>query len=197
MGKDKNDKQKKQIAFLKIHLLKNKWARFLIALIIILFAGFVSISVIIYIQNQFPNTEELLALKKEKDAKLFQEADNSAQNLIFSGNVNDALAVYDKAISESDDQDLRLSLMFSKAVSLFNNNDYDRALEIANQIVDINQSHGYSDFIGQIYEEKGDKNNAIKYYQEAISLVDSSSPTAEADIYDYNFKINKLNEKAD
>ena len=73
-----------------------------------------------------------------------------------------------------------------------NVNEYDAALAIAKQAEAVTKDANIEQYIAQIYEEMGDNQNAIKFYQNAIKLVDSTSPMANGDIEYYQSKVDTL-----
>lgn len=83
-------------------------------------------------------------------------------------------------------------MLLSKATLYFNNKNYDEALKIALQAEAVVKDDNVEQFIAQIYESKSDMQNAIKYYQRAISLVDKSQPMADSDVKYYRSKITEL-----
>jgi tetratricopeptide (TPR) repeat protein len=109
------------------------------------------------------------------------------------GKVEDAAQVYEKAISETSDDPTKAALLFDSAILHMNNHDFDEALKDALASEAITPLEAIEKTIAEIYEEKSDVQNAIKYYRKAIELVDKSDPMANSDTQDYQNRIDALN----
>ena len=119
-------------------------------------------------------------------------AKNYADKLGDSGQINDALSEYDKAIASAKDNYSKAYLLQSKATVYFNNRDYDNALETAKKADELSNSSASNYLIARVYEEKGDKDSAVLFYKKAIELVDEEDPVAGDDIQYYQDKIRRL-----
>lgn len=117
---------------------------------------------------------------------------NDAQKLTNSGNSNAAKAAYDNILKSTSDDHTKAILLLDKALIPLNSGNYDEALNIAKEAESVEKSSYVYSFLAQIYEKKGDSENAIKYYRLAISTIDKTQPSAGDDIDYYQSKINSL-----
>ena len=117
----------------------------------------------------------------------------SAQKLANIGDVGGAENAYDSAIASTDDIYIKSGLILNKAMLYSNAGNYDKALSAANEAMGISQNSNTAQYIAQIYEHKNDSQNAIKYYQKAIDLMDNSQPLSGSDTQYYRYKIETLN----
>ena len=169
----------------KIHLSK-KWVILLI-FIITFIVGAVGSYLYISLNNSSKKQENAPVVVSNKSA-------NEAQKLANNGDIEAAKTAYDKSIEETTDPVQKSAVTLSKANLYFNNGDYDEALTVALTAETANKSSMVEQYIAQIYEKKNDSKNAIKYYQNAISLVDTSDPMGNSDIEYYNYLIKNLSE---
>lgn len=116
-------------------------------------------------------------------------ADNIEKNLIA---VN---TIYEEAVAEAKDDNLLIAaLLLDQATIYFNNDNNEKALEIAKQAESYENSEVIFHFIAQVYERMKNYSESIKYYEKAIVLVDKSLPMADENINYYNYKIESLKE---
>jgi len=141
-----------------------------------------------YMNSQQPAQIVTAPLSEDK----FDQVLVDAQTLVASGDTSGASAIYDKAASETSDSYQKSILILSKATIYLNNKDYDQALVIAKEAELVNQNSVVTRVIAQLYEEKGDKKNAIEYYQKTIDLIDMDDPMAGDDIEYYKSIITDL-----
>lgn len=165
--------------------LRKKWLVIILGFIITFAIGVAGSWLYTYLNNP---------LKTQKNAPVVtvSEPVYEAQKLADSGNIEAAKTAYDSAAKEIVDPVQKSAVILSKANLYYNNGDYDGALEVALAAESVNKSSMIEQYIAQIYEKKNDSENAIKYYQNAIKLVDSSSPMGSSDIQYYNYQINSL-----
>lgn len=167
----------------KYHLNK-KWV-IILAFIITFSIGVAGSWLYIYFNN-------LSKIQENTPIAAVNEPIYDAQKLADSGNIEAAKTAYDSAAEEITDPVQKSAVILSKANLYYNNGDYDGALTVALAAESVNKSSMIEQYIAQIYEKKNDSENAIKYYQNAIKLVDSSSPMGNSDIQYYNYQINSL-----
>lgn len=200
---DDSKQQKKPVFKVHKRLANKKWL-IVGAVAILLFTGVFGGWLFVYNQNKplsNSSTEdatlsESRLQQNEKREKIVIGITNEATNILANeGSVSDAAALYEDAIKLETDDITKKYLLLGEATMYFNELDYDTALSVAISAESILESSGLAAFIAQVYENKGDKLNAIKYYQKAVSLIDSSTnPLADSDVEYYNYKAKELNE---
>lgn len=117
--------------------------------------------------------------------------DDQAVLLSAKGRTGEATDLIDAQLKNTTKKVERINLLNSKAGVLFNAGKYDEALVIAKQLYDLQKSESFAAFLAQVYEKKNDKVNAIRYYQEAIGLIDKTNSSTDASAR-YDYKIGKL-----
>lgn len=192
--------EKRQNQKFKLHksLFSRKWFIITAVFSIILIIG--AVFGLMYYLNLSKLTSDTTTQQKLEETKT-QEARadkinqtvDEAKALVNNNKVSDAVIVYDQAIKSAEDDYSKSVLLLSKATMYFNASDYSNALAISLTAEATIDSDVTEYFIAQIYEKKGDNENAIKYYQKAIDLVDSTDPLSKNDIQYYQNKIKELN----
>lgn len=192
--------EKRQNQKFKLHksLFSRKWFIITAVFSIILIIG--TVFGLMYYLNLSKLTSDTTTQQKLEETKT-QEARadkinqtvDEAKALANNNKVSDAVIVYDQAIKSAEDDYSKSVLLLSKATMYFNASDYSNALAISLTAEATIDSDVTEYFIAQIYEKKGDNENAIKYYQKAIDLVDSTDPLSKDDIQYYQNKIKELN----
>lgn len=170
--------------------MKRKWLIVIIVIVILFIIG--ATAGWIYNSNQKP--KETPAAIEASRTNITNQTEADALKIVNGGGkVTAAAAVYDKAVSAaSNDPILKNELLLGESTLYFNGNDYVKALAIAKQSEAITRDDNIEQFIAQIYIKMGDKQNAIKYYNNAIQLVDKSRPMASDDINYYKSQIKQL-----
>jgi len=167
------------------HSSRKKW--FIIsAVVIVLFAGGVAAGWM-FISNQQP-AQATLPLTQDQ----FDQTISDAQTMANNGDTSGASAAYDNAVKATNDTYQKSVLTLEKAVIYLNEKNYEQALVIAKQAESINSNFEVAKIIAQIYDEKGDKQNAITYYQKTIQLIDKNDPMASDDAEYYQGLITEL-----
>ncbi len=118
------------------------------------------------------------------------------ENYNKTKNVEDAAKAYDEVISQTSDVVKKSSTMVAKSVIYLNNKDYEQALAIAKQAVEVDTSFNSQQYLAQVYQAMKNYEDAIIAYQKAIELIDNNSPMAESDkayIEQTIVDLNKLN----
>lgn len=136
-----------------------------------------------------PLSTKQAAVKRNEQVK--QTADQ-AQQQAAKGDVAQAKATYDGAIKSTSDLTQKSQLLYSKALLLYISNDQAGALSVAKEADATQSSRATADFLAQMYQVRGDKQNAVVYYQKALSMVNKSSPQADRDIKKYQALIAAL-----
>jgi predicted negative regulator of RcsB-dependent stress response len=172
----------------KKHSKRKKWL--IVCVIIIVLLGGGGATAWYFLYGQKPKTSTTNTTKTVNQAVATAVSD--AQTLANNGNTTAAAAKYDVAIKSSTDNTQKSIIMSSKATLYFNTGDYNGALVAAKEAEAVDKTKNVESFIGQIYEKMGDKQNAIKYYQNAIALVDKSQPMADSYIDYIQTKIDEL-----
>ena len=169
-----NDDSPKKAASKKRKRFTRKKLIVIVVVILIFMAGV--IGGWIYNSNQISETDKIAA-QNTKRTDVVNKADDDAWKIIYNGgSVSDAALIYDTAIKASvNDPELKKSLFLGKTLLYFNEGNYDEALVIAKDLEAIEKNYNIEQTIASIYEQKGDKQNAIKYYKNAIPLIDKSS----------------------
>ena len=183
----KNKEHQKEANKLRKRLSKRK--KFIISavvVVLIISAGFVWY--VIYGQKD--------NLTKTPEAKTLDQINTEAKVLIDSGNTSAAKTEYVDAIKVTTSPEDKYFLLQNLSNVYLNDGEYDQALVVALEM-DTADPSSVSDasksLIASIYAAKGDKQQAIKYYQEAIGLVDPTYDWASQRISTYQTKINELN----
>lgn len=164
----------------------NKRKIFFVVLIVLLLG---IVSGWFYMQNKKAAEDAAVQVTNETIAKVTSDA----QILENGGDIDGAAAKYDEAIGSTNDNYQASILLVNKAIVYLNNEDYDKALEISLEAEKKDPNFAVVKIIAQIYEEKGDKANAIKYYQKTIEAIDPSDPMAVDDAEYYQSLIDGLN----
>jgi tetratricopeptide (TPR) repeat protein len=172
----------------KRHIRKKWWI--IAAIVGALFIGG-AVSGWVYLAH---NTPEPSAKTDEEARQKLRATIDDADILASSGKTQEAMALYDQALSESNDPFEKSRLLLNKSRTSFNAEKYDEALTMAKEAESVQTSATVTYFIAQIYEKKNDTESAIAYYEKTIPLVDRSSPVADDDIQYYKSKIKILNE---
>ncbi len=188
MGYNDQLNKKPESKFHKI-IIGKKWLIIGIAIIVLLISG--AVSGWIYVSVQKSESDAIL-LKKEELYKTTSKTTEKAQVLSDNGDQVGAILLLDNAIKLTNDTKTKSLLILNKATTYFNNGDNDNALEAALQSEAIDKNSNIEKLIAMIYEQKGDTQNAIKYYQNAIILVDKNEPYANSNIKDYQNIIDTL-----
>jgi len=162
----------------------------LIAIVIVLIAA-VSAVVFLYISGINNPLGHNDTRQDSQTASIAQVVDR-ANNAAISGDIAAAAKELDGAASVTADAETQYFLKLNKATMYMDNADYGNALDVALSLEAIRQDANIKQVIAMIYSKKGDNQNAIKYYNQAIQLVDSSQLTAKSDIVYYNAKIDAL-----
>ncbi|MGE5327852.1 MAG: tetratricopeptide repeat protein [Thiobacillus sp.] len=131
--------------------------------------------------------------KSSRRASALNTADESAEAVISKGgSVNDAAKVYQDSVNATGDNSTKAGLLFNEAVLYFNNGNLDKALELALQSLEFDNNEGTDRFLAVVYESKGDKVNAIKYYQMAIDNIVTIKDSGNG--YSVEYYQNKIKE---
>jgi len=143
--------------------------------------------------SKSPSLSPVTAQETQRTKEVNSVADNANAKLSSGGTVNEATKLYQDAINSTEDITTKASLQLSEATLYFNQGNYDLALEAALFSESNNKNDNIEQFIAQIYDSKGDKLNAAKYYKSAISLVDKTQPFAESKISYYEGLLEAVN----
>lgn len=114
------------------------------------------------------------------DPKIVQEAE-SAQ---LAGNPEQAAAVYDKAIAQTDDDPTKAALYVKKSQVYADSNNNGGAIEAAEAAYAINnEDFGAITMLAALYENAGNYTKAAEFYQKAADLNPADDPTGSKDYY--------------
>lgn len=121
-----------------------------------------------------------------------EQSSVDADKVAFEGNVADGVKAYDDAISKTSDNEALFTLYARKATLLYNDGQFDAALEVAKKSYDLKQGPNSAAFVGQIARDKGDKAMALEYYKKALKLVTPDDPLQKQDKQYYSAIIKEL-----
>jgi tetratricopeptide (TPR) repeat protein len=175
----------------KKHTSRKKWFIVGVSIAIVIAAGsWFYVSKIEPSLSQTP--AQIAAAKEAKRVASVNQTVNKAQTLVTKGSQTQAVAVYDSAIKSASDTKSKAFLLLSQATMYDNNGNYDLALSTAKESESIEKNDNIEQFIAQIYVAKGDNQDAIQYYQRAITYTNKSQTLAEANIQSYQNIIKQL-----
>lgn len=168
------------------HSSKKKWVTLgIIAAIIVVSAVFGWY--IIYGQKTTTAPEIITRTTDE-----IQQIINNAETQLNSGDTSGAKSTYEKAIEQTSDAAQKSSLLMSSASLYYEEGNYDQALVLAKQAESYKLDENVASMTAEIYKMKGDKQNAIIYYQKSISLIDKTNSIDDSTLY-YQNEIDALN----
>jgi tetratricopeptide (TPR) repeat protein len=187
-----NNSNKQQSAVQpKKHFSRKKWL-IISVVIVVLFVGGAISGWLFISRKATPAAPQVTTDATQVVSTKTDQTLSDAQQLAYSGKSSDAQTLYDNALKTTDDPYQKGVLLMGKAVLLFRQAKYDEALAVALDAEAASQSASTAQFIAQIYKKKSDTNNAIAYYQKAISLIDKTSPLADSDAQYYQAEITAL-----
>lgn len=114
------------------------------------------------------------------------------ENMSANGDRSGAIKYYNDLAAQANISYEKSRYILAEACIYFEEKDFSKAIEFAKQAESVDDNFVVAGLLGQIYEESGDKANAIKSYQHAINLVDKSDPMANIYIADYRAFIKSL-----
>jgi tetratricopeptide (TPR) repeat protein len=161
---------------------KKKWIIGII-IVILLIGGSVAAWLITSNQKSLKTSTNTNQAKTAAEARA---SFNNVDKLVNTDKTDEAKAAYDELIKNTSDPNQKAFLLLDKATLYLKDSKYDEALAIAKEAENYGpKSSGVASYIAQIYSLKGDKQNAIDYYQKAVSFVDKTDPMSGSDIKDY------------
>ncbi|MEI7918539.1 MAG: tetratricopeptide repeat protein [Candidatus Saccharibacteria bacterium] len=181
----KNKEHQKEANKLRKRLSKRKKLIIGIAVVVVMIA--IATGAWFFIQTRQLSTP-VVARTTDQIGQIVTDANALADN----GDVTGAKKAYDTAVAQTTDPAQKQTLLAGDAAVYYNDGDYDKALALAKQSEAISLDSGLASFIAEIYRNKGDKQNAISYYQKAISLTDKINSADDFTEY-YQNEINILN----
>jgi len=117
-------------------------------------------------------------------AVVYAQLDQVAQQKVHAGDTKAAAQSYADAVKTAATPQDKNYLYSSEAAIYVNSAQYDQALQPALDAFAAHQDEGTAELVAYIYEQQGDKPNAVVYYQKAKDLVDPNDPTSYgADFY--------------
>jgi tetratricopeptide (TPR) repeat protein len=193
------DQQQKPEPKLRKRSKRKKWLIIgAVVVVVVLLAG-ATVGTWIYISNLKSTSkstqqasEQAAASEKARSDNEVNQTVNKAQALVDSGQQAQAIVVYSDAIKAADNSQSKALLLLNEATTYYNDGNYDQALIAAKDSESIEKNSNIEQFIAQIYTAQGDNQNAIKYYQNAITYTDKSQVLAEANISSYENSIKLL-----
>lgn len=162
-------------------------------IVIILFVGgFVGGSLYLSLNKTSEQAQETVAEKSFRVSKEISQANSDAEALRWSGKVDEAAIIYDNEVKNTDDAYKKSILAAHKSLLYFNDKQYDEALTIAQEAESMDQNITTVSVLGNIYEAKSDKQNAIKYFEKTITFIDKTQGSSEEEIEAYQTRITAL-----
>lgn len=128
----------------------------------------------------------------QQDYSQYKNANSRGIALQNEGKYEEALALYDQKITEVTDNKVKALLVLNKSLVYFNQQNFDKALELAFQSESLDKNYSVEKYIAEIYTMKGDKGKAIEHYQKSIDYNDPKSETFAADNELSNMMISEL-----
>lgn len=174
-----NDKtqNKKQEVVKSLHAHRRRvfFALFFVVVICLVIAGILFFGLI------GKKTENIAATPLSEEA--FSVALLDIQSSSRKVGVDSAVQVADEAVSKTNDNYQKTVLLIAKANIYYDNQDYDKALEVAFDAESIEKNTMVYGFIAVVYERKGDNQKAIEYYQKTIDLIKAGDLEDESPEY--------------
>lgn len=128
------------------------------------------------IRNLFSHNQQSQTTSNTPTAQqVYVNRIDQATALIAKGDTAGALALYDKAIQETSDKNERQSLLITKASLAMDAKQYDQALSTIAEADKLGSNATTLGYTARIYEAKGDKADALVYYQKAVTLLQSQT----------------------
>jgi tetratricopeptide (TPR) repeat protein len=169
----------------KKHIARKKMLIIIVAAIIV--AG--SIGAWLYVQGQkHTDTTPTVTRTTDQIQQIVSDADAKAN----SGDISGAKTAYDNAIKQTSDAAQKSYLLIGDASLYYDEGNYDQALVLAKQAESYKLDENVASMMAEMYKMKGDKQNAIIYYQKSISLIDKTNSVDDNTLY-YQNEINALN----
>jgi tetratricopeptide (TPR) repeat protein len=186
-----NINQPKQPMFKKSKILMTK-KRMIIGVIIaiILVSGGVG-SWIYYSNKKSASDQKVVPVAQGQELLTQTQAEISAI-VNYGGDPNKAAAIIDNSVNNANDDQTKSDLLLQKTIMYFNASNYDEAIASGLQSEAIIKNENVENMIASSYEQKGDTQNAILYYQEAMAQVSTTDPAADAKIKNYQSMIDAL-----
>lgn len=171
-------------------IFKNKNFMIGFCVFIILFIASAGISWVLLQRTKNPSNSDGQITLSESDLKVIDIRNTYNKDK----NLEEASKSYDAVIAQISDSQKKSSTLVAKSVLYFNNKDYEKALEIAKQAVEIDANSNSCQYLARVYQRLDKYTEAITYYQKAIDLIDKNDPMAESDNEDFTRAIDELNE---
>ncbi len=167
------------------HLSHKKWM-IIVSIIIFIVGSAVFGWYVIY--GQQSDTPQIVTRTTDQIQQIISDAD--AQ--LNSGNASGAKSAYEQAIGQTSDTAQKSSLLISNAALYYEEGNYDQALALAKQAETYKLDENVASMTAEIYKMKGDKQNAIIYYQKSISFINKENSVDDNTLY-YQNQIDILN----
>ena len=182
---DESEKQQKPWRHKRKHSAKKKWLVIGVVAIVLIAGG---VGGWLFISGQKLKTQSIVARTSEQLGQVAIDANT----LVEIGDTSGAKTTYEKAIKQTSGATQKVVLLIGDASIYFDEGNYDKALTIAKQAESIKLDENVAAFIAGIYRVKGDKQNAITYYQTAISMANKADSASDRSSY-YQNEIDILN----
>jgi len=150
---------------------------------------------LIFNLNNKNNLNPIDSSKLGTNSSLVSEKKKTATEQVNKGDLNGALSSYDSAISSTSDNGLKSDLYTSKSVTYTYSKNYKSALDSAKSAVDNKSNETTLANLAWIYSLLNDKENAIKYYTEAINFIKpklESEPELSISLNSYTNEVKRL-----
>lgn len=120
-----------------------------------------------------------------------REEINQASQLTNNGRLDEAVKLYDEIVGKVSDKSLKSNLLVEKALIYENNGAGYQAIKVLEEASSFRRSLAVVDMLARLYEEV-DEDKAVGLYEEAIELIDKSSPLYPEEKAFYESKIRMI-----
>lgn len=114
-----------------------------------------------------------------------QPIGDKAAKLAHNGKAKDAIKLYDSQLSLGVTKEEKYSLLNGRVAICINEGLYQEALVDTKSMYELQKNENSASLLAQVYEELGQKEDAIKYYKKAIDLADDQPNGGSKDYYNY------------
>lgn len=180
--KQDNPLSKKQIA-------RKKWLIIIVVVILVVGGG---VGGWLYLSKSDSKKPAINVPIVTRTTDQIQQITVAADAKANSGDVSGGQAAYDAAVQQTSNPDQKSYLLIGEASLYYDAGNYDQALVLAKQAESYKLDENVASMMAEMYKMKGDKQNAIIYYQKSISLIDKANPIDDNTQY-YQNEIDALN----
>lgn len=169
---------------IKIILKRKRIALLIIGVILLL--G-LNVSIFWYLYNNLNNK---VAIRQNNLTT--QEKINNAVVASIQQSPESGIKYYDDQINSTTSNTEKRILLTGKSAVYYNQQQYDKALEVALQADSLGSTEDTCQFIAKIYVALNNKPKALEYYKKAITLISPEDPLSNYYRKQYESAINDL-----